>query len=125
MGDNSAMPGDIPELQDVLAALDDPDCRTILRETAEPMTANELIDTCDISRSTLYRKLDLLSSASLVRERDSINPGGGRTTRYERDFEDVMISVNEDDTFSVNVERPRRTVDERLTDIWSKMGDEL
>ena len=125
MGDNSVSSEDTLELQDVLDALDDPDCRAILRETAKPMTANELIDTCDISRSTLYRKLDLLSSASLVRERDTINPDGGRTTRYERDFEDVMISINEDDTFSVSVERPYRTADERLTDIWSKMGDEL
>lgn len=89
MGDDSVLSGDTPELQDVLDALTDPDCRAILRQTAEPMTANELTDTCDISRSTLYRKLDLLSSASLVREQDSINPGGGRTTRYERNFEDV------------------------------------
>ena len=125
MGDDSVTSEDTPELQDVLDALNDPDCRTILRKTAEPMTANELIDTCDISRSTLYRKLDLLSSASLVRERDTINPGGGRTTIYERDFEDVMISMHEDDTFSVAVERPHRSADERLSEIWSKMGDEL
>ena len=125
MGDNSVSSEDSLELQDVLDALDDPDCRAILREAVEPMTANELIDNCDISQSTLYRKLDLLSSARLVRERDTINPEGGRTTRYQRDFEDVMISMNEDDTFSVYVERPHRTADERLTEIWSKMGDEL
>ena len=125
MGDDSVPSGDTPELQDVLDALTDPDCRAILRQTAEPMTANELTDTCDISRSTLYRKLDLLSSASLVREQDSINPGGGRTTRYERNFEDVVISMNEDNAFSVDVERPHKTADERLSDIWSTMGDEI
>ena len=116
---------DPPSLQAVLDALDDADCRTILRETAEPMTATELIDACDIPKSTVYRKLELLSDASLVREQDTINPGGGRTTKYERDFDDVMISMNEDDGFSVTVERPPRNADERLADIWSKMGDEL
>lgn len=116
---------DSPSLQDVLDALDDADCRAILRETAEPMTATELIDACDIPKSTLYRKLDLLSEASLVREQDIINPGGGRTTKYERDFDDVTISMDDEDDFSVTVERPPRKADERLADIWSKMGDEL
>jgi Fe2+ or Zn2+ uptake regulation protein len=89
------------------------------------MTANELIEACDIPRSTLYRKLELLSAASLVHEQDTINPGGGRTTKYERDFEDVLISMDQDDSFSVTVERSRSTADERLTDIWSTMGDEV
>ncbi|WP_255199019.1 winged helix-turn-helix domain-containing protein [Halorarius litoreus] len=114
-----------PSLQDILTALDDPDCRTILRETAEPMTANDLIDACGIPKSTLYRKLNRLSDAALVREQDEINPGGGRTTRYVRDFKDVNISMDNDDEFSVTVERPHRNVDERLEDIWSKMGEGL
>ncbi|MFC6733865.1 MULTISPECIES: helix-turn-helix domain-containing protein [unclassified Haladaptatus] len=116
---------DTPGLQAVLEALDDTDCRAILRETAEPMTATDLIDACDIPRSTLYRKLELLSTASLVRERDVINPEGGRTTRYERDFDAVTIAVTDDDTFSVSVERPPQNAGERLADIWSKMGEEL
>lgn len=122
---DSASSEDSPSLRDILDALDDADCRAILRETAEPMTATELIDTCDIPKSTLYRKLELLSQASLVHEQDTINPGGGRTTKYERDFDDVLISMDEDDDFSVTVERPPRNADERLADIWSKMGDEL
>lgn len=114
-----------PSLQAVLEALNDTDCRAILRATAEPMTATDLVDECDIPRSTVYRKLELLSDASLVHEQDSINPGGGRTTTYERDFDDVMISMDENNEFSVTVERPPRNADERLADIWSKMGDEL
>ncbi|GCF15626.1 hypothetical protein Harman_35610 [Haloarcula mannanilytica] len=116
---------DPPGLQDVLDALDDPACRTILRETIEPMTANELLDACDIPKSTLYRKLELLSSASLVREQETINPGGGRVTYYERSFEDVTISMDDSGTFSVNVDRPPQSTDERLADIWSMMGDEV
>ncbi|GAB7013024.1 helix-turn-helix domain-containing protein [Halolamina salina] len=118
-------PEDVSSLEAVLEALDDGDCRTILRETAEPTTATELADSCGIPRSTLYRKLELLTDASLVRERETINPGGGRTTRYERDFDDVTIALGEDDEFSVTVERPARDADDRLADIWSKMGEGL
>lgn len=89
------------------------------------MTANELIEACDIPKSTIYRKLERLSQASLVREQDVINPNGGRTTKYERDFDDVVISMDEDDDFSVTVKRPQRKFDERLAEIWSKMGEEI
>lgn len=124
MGTHPVSDGDVPSLQDVLDALDDPDCRTILRETVDPMTAKELTETCDIPTSTVYRKLDLLSSASLVRERIEINPDGGRITRYQCDVDDVRISMA-DDEFDVAITRPKRSVDERLATIWSKMGDEL
>ena len=125
MGDSSVSSEDSPALQDVLDALDDPDCRAILRETVEPMTANELIDACDIPKSTLYRKLELLSSASLIREQDTINPGGGRLTYYEQAFDNVTISMDDVGEFSVEVERPSQSTDERLADIWSMMGDEI
>lgn len=114
-----------PALQDILSALDDPECRAILKETTEPMTANELVATCDIPQSTLYRKLDRLSEASLVREFIGVGPEGGRITRYERDITDVTISIEETDDFSININRPARHADERLADMWSKMGDEL
>jgi DNA-binding transcriptional ArsR family regulator len=125
MGDDPVSSEGDPELQDVLDALDDPECRAILRETVEPMTANELIDACDIPKSTLYRKLELLRAASLVRDRDSIKPGGGRVTHYERSFDDVIISMSDDGDFSLRIERPAQSTDERLADIWSMMGDEV
>ena len=125
MGDNPGSTVDTPPFQAVVDALDDPDCQAILRETVDPMTATELTEACDIPKSTLYRKLDLLSTASLLREREQINPGGGRVTQYERDFEDITISMTESGGFSVAVDRDQQTTDERLADIWSKMGDEL
>ena len=125
MGHNPTQSDREPLLQDVASALVDPDCRAILRETTEPMTAMELSKICDIPKSTLYRKLDLLSTASLVREVYVIHPEGGRTTSYERDFDDVTISVEENEKFSVKIKRPARDANERLADMWSKMGDEL
>lgn len=125
MGDNSVWSEDTLGVQEVLDALNDPSCRAILSETVEPMTANELIDASDIPKSTLYRKLDLLRSASLVREQETINPGGGRVTHYERSFDDVTISMDDTGEFSVSVERTLQSTDERLADIWSIMGDEV
>jgi DNA-binding transcriptional ArsR family regulator len=125
MADDSAPATEDTSLTAVLEALNDRDCRAIPRETAEPMTATKLIDACDIPKSTLYRKLDRLGAADLLRERDTIHPEGGRTTTYERDFDTVLIAIDDDDSFSVTVDRPQQTADERLSDIWAAMGDEL
>lgn len=73
----------------------------------------------------MYRKLELLSTATLVREHIEINSEGGRITRYQRDFDDVTITPEDDDQFNVAINRPTQSVDERLANIWSTMGDEL
>jgi predicted DNA-binding transcriptional regulator YafY len=125
MGPAPARNEDAPAVQVVLDVLEDTDCRTLLRETAQPMTAKELIEACDISESTMYRKLDRLSKATLVREFYEIHPERGRITRYQRDLTSLNISITEDDRFDVTINRPRRAVDERLADMWSEMGDEL
>lgn len=125
MGDDSEAEMDTEHIKDILKALDDPDCRAILREAAKPITANELADTCDIPRSTLYRKLELLSSASLIREREKIKSVGGRVTHYQRSFEEMTISIDDDGEFSVSLNRPQQSTDQRLADIWSMMRDEI
>lgn len=51
MGYGSVSSEDSPSLQDIPDALDDADCRAILRETAQPMTAPELSNARDISKS--------------------------------------------------------------------------
>lgn len=114
-----------PATQDVLSALDDETCRSILSELTEPMTASELGETREIPQSTLYRKLDMLSRAALVREFVEVGPDGGRITRYERDVTDVTVSVEEEGEFSVSIDRPSRRANERLARLWATMGDEL
>ena len=88
------------------------------------MTAKELSDACDIAESTVYRKLDLVSRATLVREFHDVHPKRGRITRYQRDADGLDVAIT-DDGVDVTVDRPTRTVDERLADMWSEMGDEL
>ena len=125
MGTDPAKNEDGPTLQDVLDALDDSDCREILKKIDEPMTAKELTEHCNIPLSTVYRKLDLLSAASLVRELMHIDPERGRITRYQRDITDVTISIGDGDQFDVAINRRMLSADERLAEMWSEMGDEL
>lgn len=115
---------DAPDLQTVLDALDDPDCRTIVRRLDEPMTASEIADDTDIPLSTVYRKLDMLSEASLVSELTEVRSDGHHTTRYDLDFEDVTLSLTEDNEFDVAVSRPPRSAEEQLAEMWSEVRKE-
>jgi DNA-binding IclR family transcriptional regulator len=115
---------DSPDLQSVLDALDDADCRTIIRHLDEPMTATEVSEECDIPMSTTYRKLDLLTDASLLVEGTEIRPDGHHATRYGLDFETVSIGVTETKELEVSIDRPARTADERLASLWGEVRKE-
>ncbi len=71
--------------------------------------------------STTYRKLELLSNASLVDERTKIRPGGHHTTQYALDFEAVRIALDDDREFEVTIDRPPRAPDEQLAKLWSEV----
>lgn len=113
-----------PELQSVLDALDDPDCRTIVRRLREPMTASEVSTECDIPMSTTYRKLDVLSEASLVEERTEIRSDGHHATQYLVAFDAVSVVRTDDGDLTVTVERPDQTAEERLASIWTEVRRE-
>lgn len=116
---------DAPDFQEVLDALDDPASRTIIKYLDEPMTANELAETCDIPLSTMYRKLDRLDTASLVTEQTDIRPESQHTTRYKLAFEGLHLQLDAEQRLHVTIDRPPRTADERLAEMWSEVRDEL
>lgn len=113
-----------PELQPVLDALEDSDCRSIIMHLDQPMTASEVSDSCDIPMSTTYRKLDLLSQASLVDEGTEIRADGHHATKYHLDFEDVVITMEDDRSLTVSITRPVQTADERLASLWGEVRKE-
>lgn len=114
----------VPELQAVLDALDDEDCRTIVQALEDPMTAQEIADVTDIPQSTAYRKLDLLSEATIVDERTEIRRDGHHTTHYLVDFRTVEVSLGDDRTFDLDITRPTRSPDEQLAQLWSEVRKE-
>jgi DNA-binding transcriptional ArsR family regulator len=113
-----------PDLQQVLDALDDPDCRKIVRALEEPMTADEISEAAEVPLSTTYRKLDLLTEASLLEEETEIRPDGQHASRYTVVFDEVVIGLDEDGDFEVKIARRPRTADERLASIWSEVRKE-
>lgn len=113
-----------PDLQNVLDALDDRDCRTIVKHLEEPMTAQEISQATEIPQSTTYRKLDLLSTATLVDEQTEIRSDGHHTKRYLLDVDVVQFALDESREFEIDISRPARTPDERLAKMWSEVRKE-
>ncbi|WP_340101432.1 helix-turn-helix domain-containing protein [Salinibaculum salinum] len=82
------------DVQPLLDALDDPDCRTILDVTSDDaLSAKEVSVICDLPLSTAYRKLDLLTSAGLVEEQTRVCRSGKHASEYSRVVEQVTVSL--------------------------------
>jgi len=113
-----------PDLQEVLDALDDPDCRAIVSALEEPMTASEISEESDIPLSTTYRKLDRLEEAQLLFEGTEIRSDGQHASIYEVDFEEVVIALTEERDFETEIARRPRTPDQRLESLWSEVRKE-
>jgi DNA-binding transcriptional ArsR family regulator len=102
---------DDDEVQSVLHALHDDDCRAVLEATdEEPLSASELADTCDLPLSTTYRKLDTLTETGLLAERTRLCPDGKHASEYVRVVDEVLVDA--DDGFELTITRrelPERT----------------
>ncbi|MFB6154303.1 MAG: helix-turn-helix domain-containing protein [Haloferacaceae archaeon] len=112
------------DLEAILDALDDDAARRIIRSLDEPMTASELSDACDIPLSTTYRKLDLLTDASLLLQGTEIRSDGHHATTYEVAFDAVHIELTDDRDFAVSVEKREWAPEERLASLWSEVRKE-
>lgn len=125
MGQDSSQMDSTPPADAVLDILGDESSRTIIEALSEPMTANELSEACDIPLSTMYRKLDQLTEASLLVESARIRKNGQHTTVYEPNFGTISITLDEDDELHLDVDRPfeQTTADERLEDLWKTVRE--
>jgi len=90
----------------MLRVLSDPACRKIVIRLDEPKTAHSLIESCDLSSSTLYRKLEILTESGLVEEQVRINPETRHSTQYQVNFDELTVSLDD-------VRRIVRQVDDR------------
>ncbi|SDJ80783.1 Helix-turn-helix domain-containing protein [Halovenus aranensis] len=115
---------DDPELEPLLDALHDEDCRKIVAVLTEPMTADEIAEATEIPLSTTYRKLDKLTEATLLEEGVEIRPDGQHANQYVLAFEAVSLGLSEDNEFEVDIARTPRSADERLAELWSEVRKE-
>ncbi|WP_440990756.1 DUF7342 family protein [Haloarchaeobius baliensis] len=113
-----------PPVPAVLQSLEDEKCRAILRALREPKSASDLCDECGLANSTAYRKLERLRDAGLVREYTEVRRDGPNATLYERDFTEISVRIDENDEFSLTVDRPTEEPEDRMASFWSEMRRE-
>lgn len=116
--------GDSPDLETVLGALQDEDCRTIIEHLTEPMTANEIAERTDVPLSTTYRKLDSLTESGLVAEGVELRSDGAHASQYMVAFDGVSITLTDEMDLAVEVSEDTQSADERLANLWSAVREE-
>jgi DNA-binding transcriptional ArsR family regulator len=85
-----------PSTEIVFELLDDPHVRTILNAVRdEPRPARELVELCDGSRPTVYRRLDRLETAGLVETHTQVHPDGHHRKLFTSDVESISLELGE------------------------------
>lgn len=109
------------DLATVVALLDDEHVRSILVATSEtPRSATELAARCDLSTSSIYRRLDRLTDAGLVGERTRPRPDGHHETVYTARLDRFEVTIR-DGELSWEIERESDDVADQLTRLWGKL----
>ena len=101
------------DLATVVSLLDDEHVRSIL------VAASELGDRCDLSTSSIYRRLDRLTDADLVGERTRPRSDGHHETVYVSRLDRFELTVRDGD-LSWGVDRQSDDVADQLTRLWGK-----
>jgi len=107
--------------REVLAILDDDYARAILEATRrEELSAKAISEVCDMSVSTVSRRVGTLLDLDLLAERTHIDPEGGHHySEYEARLERVEVLLLERG-FDVRIELSEDAAD-RFRRIWGEM----
>ena len=112
-----------PTPEEVFELMADEYAREILAQTSrQPMSAPELVDSCDASERTIYRRLEQLQSFGLVTESMQLDPDGHHRTVYEAVLETVRVDL-EDGQYEVRLQIEEDTAD-RFARMWKDIRDE-
>ena len=110
-----------PDLATVVDLLDDEHVRSILAATsAEPLSATELSERCDVSPSSIYRRVERLTEADLLDDRTRPRSDGHHETVYVAALDRFELEVGDGD-IEWTVERRRRDVADELTRMWGEL----
>ncbi len=82
--------------QAVLDVLEDGTSREIIECTDTPMTVAELIEECDLTTSTAYRKVNRLQDAGVLRQTIRFSSTGKYPKQYERAITDISVSIEDE-----------------------------
>jgi DNA-binding transcriptional ArsR family regulator len=111
---------DVGQVAELLA---NPCAREVLVRTArEALSADELAERCDASRTTVYRQLERLEAADLVVGAVQFDPEGHHFERYRARLDRVTVDLDTDG-LHVTVDRtepPNDAVD-RLEGLFDRL----
>lgn len=80
---------------DLLSALEDEDCRALLRAASgETLSASELSELCDLPLSTTYRKVDTLTEVGLFEEQLRLRQSGKHISEYGLRIDGIQLSLS-------------------------------
>ena len=110
-----------PDLATVVDLIDDEHVRSILAATsAEPLSATELSERCDVSPSSIYRRVEQLAEADLLDDRTRLRADGHHETVYVAALDRFEVRVSDGD-LEWMVERRHRDVADELTRMWGEL----
>ena len=124
MSPRSEREDDGADLGAILRAVDDDGCRKIIRVLSEPMTAEEISSAAEIPLSTTYRKLELLTEASLVTEGVKIRQDRQHVSQYRLDFEEISITLSEARELDVDLSPASEPSERERGALWSELRKE-
>jgi predicted transcriptional regulator len=83
------------------------------------MTAPELSNQCEMSKSTVYRRLNKLEECNLVTAVHVPDPDGNHTKQYEAQLDELVVSLTEGE-FELNLQTTTRTQEfaDAFTNLW-------
>lgn len=83
------------------------------------MTASELSEQCNMSDSTVYRRLNKLEKCGLVRAAYVPDPDGNHKKQYKAQLDELVVSLDEGE-FKVNLQTATRAQEfaDAFTDLW-------
>lgn len=107
-------------VEDILDTIGDPSARTVLAAISQQSrSVKELANDLDISRTTVYRRIQDLHEYDLVTAKTLVAEDGNHYKRYECNFNSSVISL-ENDEYDVRIFRQ-----ENLPDRFSQLWDDL
>lgn len=108
------------DLPDFIGLIDDEHVRSILVATsAEPLSAGELSDLCGVSVSSIYRRVEELEEADLVREQTRPRADGHHESVYTATLDRFELII-QDGEFDWTLERDEGDIADELTRLWGK-----
>jgi|AntRauMinimDraft_3_1070383.scaffolds.fasta_scaffold00363_2 DNA-binding transcriptional ArsR family regulator len=85
---------DVERILDVLS--DEYACRILCALDEEPLSADDLVAECDMSRPTVYRRLDDLTGVGIVDSQRSLSPEGHTRQEYHCTLSTATFHISED-----------------------------